>query len=40
VESAIRREKRLKKYKRAWKIRLIEEHNPNWVDLYPSIAAR
>ena len=38
VENAIRREKRLKKWNRAWKIRLIEETNPNWADLYPSIA--
>jgi len=38
VELAIQREKRLKKWNRAWKIRLIEEKNPNWVDLYPSIA--
>jgi len=38
VEQAIRREKRLKKWNRAWKIRLIEEHNPNWDDLYPKIA--
>jgi putative endonuclease len=38
AENAIRREKRLKKYNRAWKIRLIEELNPNWDDLYPSIA--
>jgi putative endonuclease len=38
-ENAIRREKRLKKYNRAWKIRLIEELNPNWDDLYPSIAS-
>jgi len=38
IESAIRREKRLKKWKRAWKIRLIEETNPNWDDLYPLIA--
>jgi putative endonuclease len=37
-ENAIKREKRLKKWNRAWKIRLIEEHNPNWDDLYPSIA--
>ena len=39
AENAIKREKRLKKYNRAWKIRLIEELNPNWVDLYPSIAS-
>jgi len=38
AENAIRREKRLKKYNRAWKIRLIEELNPNWDDLYPGIA--
>jgi putative endonuclease len=38
VELAIHREKRLKKWNRAWKVRLIEEKNPNWVDLYPSIA--
>jgi putative endonuclease len=38
VENAIRREKRLKKWNRAWKIRLIEESNPNWEDLYLSIA--
>ena len=39
VENAIRREKRLKKWSRAWKTRLIEEKNPNWVDLYPKIAS-
>jgi putative endonuclease len=38
AENAIRREKRLKKWNRSWKIRLIEELNPNWDDLYPSIA--
>jgi putative endonuclease len=38
IEAAIQREKRLKKWNRAWKIRLIEENNPNWVDLYPGIA--
>jgi putative endonuclease len=37
-ENAIKREKRLKKWNRAWKIRLIDDHNPNWEDLYPSIA--
>ena len=37
VEVAIRREKQLKKWNRAWKIRLIEETNPHWVDLYPSL---
>ncbi|MGE0750709.1 MAG: GIY-YIG nuclease family protein [Variibacter sp.] len=38
IEQAILREKRLKKWNRAWKVRLIEEKNPNWVDLYPAIA--
>ncbi len=38
AENAIKREKRLKKWSRAWKIRLIEELNPNWDDLYPVIA--
>ena len=33
VSAAIRREKQLKKWKRAWKIRLIEERNPSWEDL-------
>jgi putative endonuclease len=37
-ENAIRREKRLKKWNRAWKIRLIGELNPNWNDLHPEIA--
>ncbi|MDE2469643.1 MAG: GIY-YIG nuclease family protein [Bradyrhizobium sp.] len=37
-ENAIRREKQLKKWNRAWKIRLIKENNPNWDDLYPGIA--
>jgi putative endonuclease len=38
IENAIRREKRLKKWNRAWKIRLIEDVNPNWDDLYPTLA--
>lgn len=38
IEATITREKQLKKWKRNWKIRLIEESNPNWTDLYPSIA--
>jgi putative endonuclease len=39
IEQAILREKRLKHWNRAWKIRLIEEKNPNWIDLYPAIAS-
>ena len=34
MESAIHREKRLKAWKRSWKIQLIEQCNPNWLDLY------
>jgi len=37
IESAILREKQLKKWKREWKIELIEKNNPNFDDLYPSI---
>jgi len=35
--TAIAREKELKKWRRDWKIRLIEESNPDWNDLYPEI---
>jgi putative endonuclease len=35
--SAISRENELKKWKRAWKTKLIEEKNPLWDDLYESI---
>ena len=38
VESTIQREKRLKTWHRGWKIRLIEETNPNWENLYEHIA--
>ena len=38
VEEAIKREKQLKKWKREWKLRLIEEQNPSWSDLYQSLA--
>jgi putative endonuclease len=34
---AIGREKRLKNWKRQWKLELIEQANPNWVDLYDTI---
>ena len=34
VDVAITREKQLKKWKRAWKLRLIESANPEWNDLY------
>ena len=34
IQSAIDREKALKKWNRSWKINLIEKDNPNWEDLY------
>ena len=37
MEAAIVREKRIKHWKRAWKIRLIEERNPYWRNLWPEI---
>ena len=33
IEAAIQRDKHIKKWNRAWKIRLIEEKNPEWLDL-------
>jgi len=35
--AAISREKQIKKWRRAWKVRLIEEKNPHWCDLYSEI---
>ncbi len=37
MPDAILREKRLKKWRRAWKIQLIEESNPQWRDLYEEV---
>jgi len=37
IESAIAREKAIKAWKREWKIRLIEESNSGWRDLYPEL---
>ncbi len=37
MENAILREKRIKEWKRSWKINLIQDMNPNWDDLYDSI---
>ena len=39
AESAITREKRIKKWNRDWKIKLIEESNPYWNDLYLTFTA-
>jgi len=38
AESAITREKQIKKWRRKWKLRLIEERNPQWEDLYSKIS--
>jgi putative endonuclease len=37
MESAIQREKRLKEWRRPWKLELIERSNPDWQDLYDTI---
>lgn len=37
MESAIVREKAIKKWNRRWKLRLIEKMNPEWQDLYQNI---
>jgi len=37
INSAIKREKRLKEWPRQWKIELIEKNNPLWIDLYDKI---
>ena len=34
METAIVREKQIKKWNRAWKVQLIEQENPEWDDLY------
>ena len=37
IADAIRREKRMKSWPRAWKINLIRESNPGWEDLYQTL---
>jgi putative endonuclease len=39
IGAAIRREKSLKRWLRAWKVVLIEQTNPTWRDLYGEVAA-
>ena len=38
AESAISREKQIKKWRRIWKLRIVEKKNPYWNDLYDQIA--
>jgi putative endonuclease len=40
MDDAIRREKRIKDWRRAWKIALIEETNPYWLDRYVELCGR
>ncbi len=37
LQSAIAREKAIKKWNRMWKLKLIEKSNPDWLDLYDQI---
>lgn len=37
AENAIIREKQIKKWRRSWKLQLIEKMNPDWKDLYDTI---
>ncbi len=37
IESAINKEKQIKKWRRRWKLDLIEKMNPDWKDLYDEI---
>lgn len=37
LQEARRRELQMKEWKRSWKIRLIEENNPEWDDLFPTL---
>ena len=34
MDAAIKREKQIKEWKRLWKLRIIEEMNPGWIDLF------
>ena len=37
IEDAIRREKTMKEWQRAWKVQLVEKSNPEWDDLYDTL---
>ncbi|WP_394648498.1 GIY-YIG nuclease family protein [uncultured Sphingomonas sp.] len=38
IDDAIRREKQMKEWRRSWKLRQIEATNPDWHDLFPTLA--
>lgn len=38
ISDAIQREASIKRWPRAWKVRLIQQENPDWVDLYETLA--
>ncbi|MBA3880814.1 MAG: endonuclease [Sphingobium sp.] len=38
IDEAIRREKQIKEWRRSWKLRLIESNNPDWNELFESLA--
>ena len=40
AESAIKRERSMKEWKRDWKINALEEMNPDWADLFPRLIRR
>ena len=37
IQSAIQREKNVKHWSRAWKVRLVHQNNPQWLDLYDTL---
>jgi len=37
LEEAVKRENQVKKWRREWKIKLIEKQNPDWVDLFSDV---
>jgi putative endonuclease len=37
LAAAAQRERRIMEWKRLWKMQLIEENNPHWIDLYPTL---
>ena len=39
IEEAILRERRMKEWKRAWKLRVVEEMNPDWDDLFELVCS-